>query len=316
MKCLKQLLPLVLILVLLTGCGRAAADRTDSEVPSEPKEELTESEEAARETGDDLTIGTQTGNLLENASPETSCLILYYFDGETVTTRALYDEAREQEILDELNLLPAEPAEQALLANWQIPCYGLWICDKNGYDLSIAWSDGLWLTQDGAVYQVDADFGGYWEQLAGEDEETGLSVLYFPNSEYLSPYDSRFLSEAKDPYAIMDMPLDVTMELVGIEGNIATLIIDNHSGEEFSYGMYYALQRQIDGTWYEMVMKDDVAFEDVAIILPDMEQSEVTCDLSIFGELETGTYRIVKDGMVAVFGVEEDGFCSYPLRQE
>lgn len=303
MKYLKQLLPLALILVLLTGCGGTLPDGKDTEVPSEPEEQLTENGESAREAEHAPTIAAEPGSLLKNASPETSCLMLYYFDGETVTTRTLYDVEREQEILDELNSLSAEPAEQTALADWQIPCYGLWICDKNGYDLSVAWSAGLWLTQDGVVYQVEADFDSYWEQLEGEDEETGLTVLYFPNSEYLSPYDSRFLSEAEDPYAIMEMPLDVTMELVGIEDNIATLTIDNHSGEEFSYGSYFALQRQIDGVWYEMVMGDNVAFDDVAYILLDMEQATVTCDLSVYGDLEPGMYRLLKDGMAVEFAI-------------
>lgn len=301
MKHATRLLTVLLMAALLTGCGETPIPSGTDPNPLSPDPE----------------ISVQPGNLLENASPETSALLLYYYDGETVTVRHLFDQEREKEIISEINALSSvDRAEEGMLEHWELPSYGLWISDKEGWDISVAWSNGLWLDQQGNVYQVEVDFPGYWEKLEGEMEESGLSVYYFPNSEYLAPYDSRFLAEAEDPYAIMDMPLGVTMELVSMEENIATLIIDNHSGEEFSYSMYYALQRKIDDTWYEMVPEDNVAFNDVAVILPDMEQAEITCDLSIFGDLEPGTYRIVKDGMIAVFALEENGICSYPLRQE
>jgi hypothetical protein len=51
-----------------------------------------------------------------------------------------------------------------------------------------------------------------------------------------------------------------------------TILIANNSGEEFTYGEYFSLQKQIDGQWYTMpVRADNVGFQDIAHILPDRE---------------------------------------------
>ena len=49
--------------------------------------------------------------LLENASPDTSALTLFYYDGETVTQRILFDSEKEKEILQKINELPYEAAD-------------------------------------------------------------------------------------------------------------------------------------------------------------------------------------------------------------
>lgn len=302
-------LMIALLLVMVpTACGGNQPSDTQQSVPADPEEELAENEKAVREAGDSVTIGAQPGALLEDASPETSSIMLYYYDGETVSVRSLYDVEQEKALLEKLNALPATETDPSALADWKVPCYGFWICDKDGCGLSAAWSDGLWLDQDGKVWQVEADFQAYWEELEGERQEDGLTVLYYPNSEYLSRYDTRFLAEAEDPYAAMEMPLDVTAELLSVEDGAATVLIDNHSGGEYQYGEYFSLQQELDGVWYEMVPKDNMAFHDIAYCLPDMGQATITCDLTAYyGELEPGSYRLIKEEMAMAFSVQTDG---------
>ena len=51
-----------------------------------------------------------------------------------------------------------------------------------------------------------------------------------------------------------------------------TILIANNSGEEFTYGEYFSLQKQIDVQWYTMpVRADNVGFQDIVHILPDRE---------------------------------------------
>lgn len=47
----------------------------------------------------------QDCKLLENASPETSAMSFYYFDGEKTIVKWLYDQEKEKKIIDEINKL-------------------------------------------------------------------------------------------------------------------------------------------------------------------------------------------------------------------
>ena len=42
------------------------------------------------------------GNILTGASPDTSAFQLYYYDGETVMVRTLYDSSTEKEVIKSL----------------------------------------------------------------------------------------------------------------------------------------------------------------------------------------------------------------------
>ncbi len=109
------------------------------------------------------------GNILAGASPDTSAFQMYYFDGETVVVRTLYDSGTEKEVIKKINGIPLQAAE-----------------------------------------------------------DIGTSEI--------------------------------------------TVRIANNSGEEFSYGEYFSLQKQIDGQWYTIPVKaDNVGFQDIAHILPDGE---------------------------------------------
>ena len=81
-----------------------------------------------------------------------------------------------------------------------------------------------------------------------------------------------------------------------------TVLIANNSGEEFTYGEYFSLQKQIDGQWYTMpVRADNIGFQDIAHILPDGESAGETYNLDIYGTLEPGIYRLVVEILLAEF---------------
>lgn len=81
-----------------------------------------------------------------------------------------------------------------------------------------------------------------------------------------------------------------------------TILIANNSGEEFTYGEYFSLQKQIDGQWYTIPVKaDNVGFQDIAHILPDGESTSETYNLDLYGTLEPGIYRLVVETLLAEF---------------
>lgn len=239
------------------------------------------------------------GNILAGASPDTSALQMYYFDGETVVVRTLYDSGTEKEVIKKINVIPLLAAEEDALSQMEPPFYGFWISGQDGFDISVAASGGVWLKNDGAVYYGDTDLSVLWEQMEGKDEDT-WNVLNFPNAGRLSAYHAIFLLKADEQTAESPEGLTMTVEDIGTSG--ITVRIANNSGEEFSYGEYFSLQKQIDGQWYTIpVRADNVGFQDIAHILPDGESASETYNLDLYGTLEPGIYRLVVETLFAEF---------------
>ena len=239
------------------------------------------------------------GNILAGASPDTSAFQMYYFDGETVAVRTLYDSGAEKEVIKKINGIPLQAAEEDALSQMEPPFYGFWISGQDGFDISVAASGGVWLKNDGAVYYGDTDLSGLWEQMEGKDEDT-WNALNFPNAGRLSAYHTIFLLKADEQTAEVPEGLTLTVEDIGTSE--ITVRITNNSGEEFSYGEYFSIQKQIDGQWYTVpVRADNVGFQDIAHILPNGESASETYNLDIYGTLEPGTYRLVVETLSADF---------------
>ena len=239
------------------------------------------------------------GNILAGASPDTSALQMYYFDGETVVVRTLYDSDTEKEVIKKINGIPLQAAEEDALSQMEPPFYGFWISGQDGFDISVAASGGVWLKNDGAVYYGDTDLSVLWEQMEGKDEDT-WNVLSFPKAGRLSAYHTIFLLKADEQTAEVPEGLTLTVEDIGTSE--ITVRITNNSGEEFSYGEYFSIQKQIDGQWYTVpVRADNVGFQDIAHILPNGESASETYNLDIYGTLEPGTYRLVVETLSADF---------------
>ena len=239
------------------------------------------------------------GNILAGASPDTSAFQMYYFDGETVAVRTLYDSGAEKEVIKKINGIPLQAAEEDALSQMEPPFYGFWVSGQDGFDISVAASGGVWLKNDGAVYYGDTDLSGLWEQMEGKDEDT-WNALNFPNAGRLSAYHTIFLLKADEQTAEVPEGLTLTVEDIGTSE--ITVRITNNSGEEFSYGEYFSIQKQIDGQWYTVpVRADNVGFQDIAHILPNGESASETYNLNIYGTLEPGTYRLVVETLSAEF---------------
>ncbi len=137
------------------------------------------------------------GNILVGASPDTSAFQLYYYDGETVMVRTLYDSSTEKEVIKRINDIPLQAAEEQALSQMETPFFGIWISSGEGYDISVTASGGVWFRNDGAVYYGDTDLSFLWKEMEGSDEDT-WNVLNFPNAGHLSVYHSCFLLKADE----------------------------------------------------------------------------------------------------------------------
>ena len=106
--------------------------------------------------------------------------------------------------------------------------------------------------------------------------------------------------ETNDP-GISSLPLGMYMQAVGFCDGILTLEISNQSGYLMEYGEDYALFIRKNGEWKELPWSEGYGWNDIAYTINDLETQLITADLSVFGKLESGEYRIVKSGMQAEF---------------
>ncbi|WP_138417488.1 immunoglobulin-like domain-containing protein [Aquibacillus sediminis] len=95
-----------------------------------------------------------------------------------------------------------------------------------------------------------------------------------------------------------------------------TVILENTSDKQYTYGEYYMLEKTINGSWYQVpiVLDENYGFNDIGYELASSDVSEWTVDWDwLYGNLENGQYRLVKD----VLDVREPGdYDTYYLAAE
>jgi hypothetical protein len=76
-----------------------------------------------------------------------------------------------------------------------------------------------------------------------------------------------------------------------------TVVFENKSSSQCIYGEPYWLEKKIDGAWYQVpVAIKSYGFTSIGYILAPGDKSEWTEDWNwLYGNLDAGEYRIVKD---------------------
>ena len=242
--------------------------------------------------------------LLEHASPETSCIILYRFDGEKTTRRFVFDKEWEHKVIDEVNDLKLTAAAQDELLKWSEPCYGISISGAENGEIWLTYADGLWLTKDGSLYRGKYALEKCFEEAAGFDnneEESYDSGIRMPNAAILSKYSMKYCCKAKsEVYAEKN---GVSLRAVSVDEDMATLEYHNGSGVDFTFGEVFTLQKYFDD-WYDLpVAVSNYLFNLPLYILSPGADAQIKCYIGLYGKLDAGHYRIVKDDMCAEFDI-------------
>ena len=238
--------------------------------------------------------GGGAGNeLLSAASPETSALMLYICeDGQNVRRLTMYDNDAEHEILDKLAAVSAKPAEDWTARDVTMPVLGLGIGrsdDEPGW-LYAVWSGGYLIMADGSAYEFDFDFTALETAYEWRDGEEWISSMLTPADELSAP-------------AGISMTLDY-LDYTDPENGLIAVTFTNDGDVEWCYGTYYHLELELDGEWYEVPAETELAFNDIAMILPAGESRQELYHTWAYGELPAGSYRVVAEGMAAEFVLE------------
>ncbi len=241
--------------------------------------------------------------LLEGASPETSAMALWKYDGTATTWSWLYDAEKEKEILKKLQKITlGEIVDTIDTSTLSGPIYGLEISRENGGDAKVAWWDGYCFTEKG-IYQVDIDFQAIESEYKWTDKDT-MDLTAFPNFYQIVKqngiWNKKLLVESE-----VEESQELSLTVVSVKDSIITAKIKNKSSTEASYGEYFTIQVELDGTWYAIPTEYSMAFNDIAYLIQAGEETDREYNLSAYGGLPAGTYRLVVEGATAEFQVEE-----------
>ncbi len=241
---------------------------------------------------------TMSNGLMEGASPNTSALALYHYNGERASCSYIYDSNTTKSILNELDSVKATEVENWSLNDITQPIYGLWITATDGSGIFTAWSNGYWISQVGKVYRFDFSFADLEKKYPWSDKQEFFPFADFPCARFLTQDESGWNSMLLTPAAELEPPDGVTMTLESWDQDTVKVNITNNRGTDWMYGEHYSLQLLLDGVWYEIpAMPGHWGFNDIGLIVQAGEKKNKTYHLTMYGELPSGTYRIAAYGL-------------------
>jgi len=243
-------------------------------------------------------------DLMPHASPETSALGLYVYDGDTIRRGFLFDSTEVSAVLRDFRQAKAEPVEVDV-TTLQPPFYGLEMGTGGETVGSVhgLWADGCFLTDRGEAYRLSYDFEALLQKHDWENWDSFSDLQVMPCASLVAKTDSgwnkSFLSEAEP----MTAPEGITMELVSRSDDAIVARFSNNSGEEWTYGLSYRVQVCLDGSWYNVPAEQEYAIISIAMMLPDGKTQEESYNLSFYGQLPSGHYRLAAENLSAEFDI-------------
>ncbi len=230
---------------------------------------------------------------LDAASVETSALVFYVYDGSTTTVRFLFDKDQEKEILKAVSRPKAMPVADWSPSKGDAPFYGIEIYGTDS-SLTVFFADGHVILGDGRAYEMDYSFQGYEGRYAWR-ETNYYGGMYMPCSHYVvlgrSGWKTELMNESD---RVVNERL--VMNEISSSNGIVEVKITNNMGMEWRCGEYYDLEVMIADTWYKVPIIESYAVNDIAYTLPMGETHTGKYDLSHFGDLPKGRYRLIVEG--------------------
>ena len=112
-------------------------------------------------------------------------------------------------------------------------------------------------------------------------------------------------AKEKNP-GVSYLPLGMYMTVTDYDDQdmMITAVISNQSGFTMSYGEDYEVQRKGKKEWEDLEPKEPLCYADTEYELEDLKEVTVHYDLSVYGKLTKGTYRLCKENMFAEFTLD------------
>lgn len=245
--------------------------------------------------------GAGTVQLLKDACVETSAMCFWEYNNNKAEYCWLFDRDGEQEIVDYINGIKlGDVVKDVDTDKLKGNMYSLEIGSKEGAFISFTWYDGYVFLNNGSIYKADIDFDRIKSYQWQEKDKTSLSL--FPNIRYIAlkdgKWNTKFLAESRK-----NRPHGLKITSVKLKGKKLEVKLKNKTKKETYFGEYFSVQAKVDGKWYDIPAKDEMVFNDIAYIMKAGGKTKKVYDLTPYGELPSGKYRIVVEGASAEFNI-------------
>lgn len=242
-----------------------------------------------------------TVQLLKDASVETSAMCFWEYSNNITECCWLFDSDGEQEIVDYINGIKLGDAVKDVDTDkLKGNMYSLEIGSKAGAFISFTWYDGYVFLNNGSIYKADIDFDRIKNYQWQEKNKMSLSL--FPNIRYIAlkdgKWNTKFLAKSKK-----NQPHGLKITSAKLKGTKLEVKLKNKTKKETYFGEYFSVQAKVDGKWYDIPAKDEMVFNDIAYIMKAGGKTKKVYDLTPYGELPSGKYRIVVEGASAEFNI-------------
>ena len=254
-----------------------------------------------------ITYNTPTApnRLLPLVSAENGAIEIQVFDGETVTSKFVFQSAAyRQGMIDDLISAPAARVTGWTLDDITLPIYGMRMATINGPSLWVAWSNGFWITQTGDVYRFDFDFEAFSEQhpWEGVGAHRSRAFSWFPNAVFLTRDAEGWRNTFLTPAAALNPPDDIQMSLDSNTDENVTFTLTNNRDTTWHFGVHHRFDVLLDDIWYHVPpVPGDWMFIHIGLMLGAGQSVAYTYGWDMHGDLPPGTYRLVKFDMYVVF---------------
>jgi len=300
---------LAALTVSMTACGAKENKESSAEhsAAEEPGDDVSENEmsEGNEPEADRAPYESKDNDFLANASPETSALALYQYNGAEVTREFLFDTKEVKKAVKELSKVAIKEAADWTPGKLTTPVYGVDIGGKDGYTVFGVWSNGYWITEEGVAYEYDYDFEKLINNYNWESPDSFKYLTVLPCARYLMLKDDKWYPKMMTPAPEKDAPAGIELIITKQTTDMLTAEIKNNTGEEWFFGEYFSLEVHVDGNWYLVPeTPGSWAFHDIGLIIPAKESMEMEYHLIMYGDLPAGEYRLVVEDMTAEFVIE------------
>ncbi len=242
--------------------------------------------------------------LFDTASPETSVMSLYVYDGTETVCYHFSDNTAEWEIINELKTTSAKPAD-VTTDDVKFPAYGFEIGSTDGWGLNMAWSNGYLYNRDGEVYEFGFDFEKLLTDYAFTEEWSYPDGLALPCMRYLVQDENGWNAELMNPAEEPVVPDGITVE-IDYTGETIEAVFRNDGTEAWGFGTYWSLQVNLDGVWYDVPPSpvSNWGFPDIGYELAPGGTWDETYHMTMYDDLPAGQYRFNAFGVTDEFTVE------------
>lgn len=140
--------------------------------------------------------------------------------------------------------------------------------------------------------------------------------FYLTASGKLANFSDSEPNTANTAFEEVVLPEKVTAAALKLEGNMLTVKLRNDSREDFHYNESYDIQSLVNGEWQEILAPADRKLVASEYVVKRFSTFEHTYDLSSYGELPDGKYRLVTEKFSADFYIDNSKETTYFYQDE